>query len=431
MLRKLHLKLTFLCAGITISIMILMSFLYLYVAEKNLHSTSFTAFQTDMDTLISHLEEQSIIRYSYLNKLQVGGEYHLHLWDNGTPLLFNEQETDITITPLFETARNYYQEHFKEDSAPSPYVSVHQEFTLSSKGNGKTDYYACVGYVNNENGIVEICVLKSLRPLQSQINKQRLSFLCLILLSAILLFLFSSFFTWKLLQPIAVKQKQQLEFIAAASHELRTPLSVLLSALSACKKAPTIEQHHFFEIMEEEGQSMSRLISDLLTLAQADEQRFSMNFTECSADTLLLNLYEAYESKAKSLGYILKIELPDMPLPTVCWDMERIRQVICILIENALAYTPKGSQITLNIKQKDRYIHLCVYDNGPGIPMEHREKIFQRFYREDSARSSNGHFGLGLSIAKELVTSHKGNIHVSDTPNGGAMFVVSLPTNPF
>ena len=175
---------------------------------------------------------------------------------------------------------------------------------------------------------------------------------------------------------------------------------------------------------------MSRLISDLLTLAQADEQRFSMNFTDCAPDTLLLNLYEAYEAKAASLGYLLKIELPDTPLPTVQWDKDRIRQVLSILIENAFAYTPKGSQITLSLFRKDRLIRLCVSDNGPGIPAEHREQIFQRFYREDPARSKNGHFGLGLSIARELVSAHKGTIRVTEADGGGAKFIVSLPAVP-
>lgn len=429
MLRKLHLKLTFLCAGITIFIVILMSFLYLYIAEKNLRDTSFTAFQTDMDTLVSHLEEQSVISYSYLNKLEAGGKYNIRLWDNGTPLLFNGRETEEALSALFETARTYYREHFSQTSSLTPYVSVHQEFPLSGSLR-KTDYYACVSYVFRESGALEVCVLKSLSPLHSQILRQRLSFLGLILFSSILLFLFSYFFTRKLLQPVALKQKQQLEFVAAASHELRTPLSVLLSAVSACKMASPQEQQGFFKIMEEEGASMSRLISDLLTLAQADEQRFSMNFTDCAPDTLLLNLYEAYEAKAAALGYLLKIELPDTPLPTVQWDKDRIRQVLSILIENAFAYTPKGSQITLSLFRKDRLIRLCVSDNGPGIPAEHREQIFQRFYREDPARSKNGHFGLGLSIARELVSAHKGTIRVTEADGGGAKFIVSLPVVP-
>lgn len=306
--------------------------------------------------------------------------------------------------------------------------------------NREMDYYACVGsiyrgnsydYYDSSDNILEVCVLKSLAPLQSQIQKQRLSFLCLILLSSAVLFLFSYFFTKKLLKPVAEKQQQQTQFVSAASHELRAPLAVMLSAASACKKASSEEQASFFKIIEEEGEGISRLISDLLTLAEADEHRFSMHPAFCEPDTLLLNVYEAYETRASKLGFSLKIQLPDTSLPTVYWDPERIRQILAIFLENAFAYTPKGSKITLSVQLKDKYIQLSVMDNGPGIPREKKEMIFDRFYRSDPARSKNGHFGLGLSIAKELVSAHKGTIYITDTPGSGATFTVTLPIAPF
>lgn len=174
---------------------------------------------------------------------------------------------------------------------------------------------------------------------------------------------------------------------------------------------------------------MSRLISDMLTLAEADEQHFPMFFSPCEPDTLLLNVYESYTSRASHLGYHLKIKLPDTPLPTVNWDESRIRQVLSILIENAFSYTPNGSTITLSVLQKDKNIRLLVQDNGPGIPDDRKDSVFERFYRADPARSKNGHFGLGLSIAYELITAHKGTIRVTDAAGGGALFTITLPGN--
>ena len=428
-LRKLHIKLTFLCAGITIFIMCLMSCIYLYIAEKNLRQNSFLSFETDMDTLVSHIEEQSVISYEYLSKLESGGKYTIHLWDNGTPLQFNQRAEESSLAPLFDTTRDYYDTHFSSGASLNPYTSVHRTFALSSSGKRQADYYACVASVFRENGTLQVCVLKSLAPLQAQIRTQRLSFLALILLSSVALFLFSYYFTRKLLQPVAQKQKQQLEFVSAASHELRTPLAVLLSAASACRSASPQEQETFFHIIEEEGADMSRLISDMLTLAEADEQHFPMFFSPCEPDTLLLNVYESYTSRASHLGYHLKIKLPDASLPTVNWDESRIRQVLSILIENAFSYTPSGSTITLSVLQKDKNIRLLVQDNGPGIPDDRKNSVFDRFYRADPARSKNGHFGLGLSIAYELITAHKGTIRVTDAAGGGALFTITLPGN--
>lgn len=172
---------------------------------------------------------------------------------------------------------------------------------------------------------------------------------------------------------------------------------------------------------------MSRLISDLLTLAGADSQRLLLCRKDCEMDTLLLNTFEAFEPLAQEKGYALSIFLPDTRLLPVSCDSDRIRQVLSILIHNAFCYTPAGSHISLVLDETPEGLALSVSDNGPGVPDEAKAHIFERFYRADDSRSDSGHFGLGLSIAQEILRAHGGMISVHDTPGGGATFTLTLP----
>lgn len=152
-----------------------------------------------------------------------------------------------------------------------------------------------------------------------------------------------------------------------------------------------------------------------------------MQKEECEADTLLLNFYEAFEPLAKEKGYFLTVFLPDKKIAPVRCDSDRIRQVLSILLHNAFCYTPPGSRIRLSLSETAENLLLSVSDNGPGIPDDAKPHIFERFYRGDAAHSSSSHFGLGLSIADEIMRAHNGRISISDTPGGGAAFTLTLP----
>ena len=140
-----------------------------------------------------------------------------------------------------------------------------------------------------------------------------------------------------------------------------------------------------------------------------------------------MQTWESNESLAsrKNLGW--EIHLPDEEVPACCCDPERIRQVLSILIDNAFSYTPSGGRILLGLKVMGNQLCLSVSDTGPGIPDSEKSAVFERFYRADPSRKNKSHFGLGLSIAKEIVSLHKGQLLVTDTPGGGATFQVLLP----
>ena len=187
---------------------------------------------------------------------------------------------------------------------------------------------------------------------------------------------------------------------------------------------------------------MSSLVGDLLTLSQSDSRLFSVSPKPTELDTLLMNVFEAFQPLAKEKSIALSISLPKGALPLCQADPDRIsqvlsvlrrvaeRMVLSILLHNALSYTPKHGKIELFLSyEKERFL-LSVRDNGIGISDQDKGKIFDRFFRAEKARSTKGHFGLGLSIAYEIVKSHQGSIRVCDAPGGGSIFTVILPAKP-
>lgn len=437
MLHKVHLQLTLLCASIAALIISLMSLSYLYISEKTLKENDFASFQSDMNTLLSSFGSQTVITHKWLSEMEGNGRYIIDIRDNGVEFLWGNREGEDNADRRLASSAgwDYYDSHFSMEQTSSLYSTSHLEFAFSASGQGAPDYYGCAALSQRKNGTLSILILKPLSSLTARIRTQRLTFALLIIAACAVFGLFSWYFTGKLLAPIEQNRQSQIRFVAAASHELRTPLSAILSAASACKKAQPAEQERFFSIISEEGESMSRLITDLLTLAGADSQRFSLCKKECEMDTLLLNTFEAFEPLAQEKGYSLSVFLPDIPprlaagapkYTAVC-DGGRIRQVLSILLHNAFSYTPVGSHISLSLGEASDGLTLSVTDDGPGIPDDAKAHIFERFYRVDKSRSDSGHFGLGLSIAEEIVHAHHGTITVSDAPNGGAVFTVTLP----
>ena len=143
MFRKVHVRLAFLCTGITSFILFVMSCCYLYISEAGLKSRSFTSFQNDMNTLVSNLEQQTIITHEWLTRIEDNGKYLINVVDNGVPFLYNERNTPEQ-KQLFEAAWKFYEHTFAVESVISAYDTWHMEYTFSSTGSKQEDHYACV-----------------------------------------------------------------------------------------------------------------------------------------------------------------------------------------------------------------------------------------------------------------------------------------------
>lgn len=229
------------------------------------------------------------------------------------------------------------------------------------------------------------------------------------------------------LRPAIESRRRQTEFIAAASHELRAPLTVIQANTATIRSMPE-RAAAAVETIASECSRMARLISDMLLLASTDAKNWPVTLAPMEVDTLLLNVYEAYQPVCAKRGFRLELKLPETPLPSIKGDAERLSQVLGILLDNALDYgeTADNKAIELSAYFNKGRLTIDVIDHGIGISDEQKEHIFERFYRGDSARNAKRHFGLGLAIAKELIALHEGELVVLDTSGGGSTFRISL-----
>ena len=434
MFRKVHLYLTALCAGITTAILIVMSLLYLYLSEKELYENQFRSFQNDINTIATSLEQQSVISMEWLSKMEARGGYTFYALDNGIPFLYNRltnlsesSEIRSLLDECLEVYESDYEIGFREEAGADSYNTCHHvEFPFNPSGK-KHEFHISVIELQRGSSSLQLLVLSPLDFLRKQITRQRLRFLLIDIAAVLLLSLFSFFFTGKLLQPVIESRKKQTDFVAAASHELRTPLAVILSAAECCRDADTEKRSRFLDTIRQEGDILTSLVNDMLTLSASDSQRFTCRPAPVELDTLLINTYEAFEPIAAEKKLSLSITLPEEPLPLCTADADRIVQLLSILLHNAVSYTPEGGRIDLALSHKKNRFYLTVSDTGIGIPPDDRKKIFDRFYRAEKSRSAKGHFGLGLSIAAEIVRLHHGTISVADRPGGGSVFTTILP----
>lgn len=432
MLKKIHLKLTLLCTGATGIIFLAMSFLYLYVSERNMMESYLTSFQNDLYHISNTLLDTEVISPRYLSAIEKQGNYMISIEDNGSPLLYGtitDESRKKRLSLLEEAKEQYALTAKKADTvidSDNPYerpaIFVYP-LTLS---DSQTYYFSQMSLAK-EYGSLKISVLADTGALKTAMKRQRLMFLAIGMGFAAVLYLFFYGLTRHLLKPVQENQKKQIEFVASASHELRTPLSVIFSCINLLADSEHSEKLKLLEIMKQEGNTMKRLLEEMLLLAGTDNHTFSLKKTEVELDTLVLNSAEAFEMMAKEKGLTLSAGLPeDVLLPCLC-DGTRIKQVLSILLHNAISYTPAGGSITLKLSYVNPFFEIMVIDTGIGILDADKKRIFERFYRADRSRSRKEHFGLGLSIASEIVKAHKGTIRVTDTPKGGSTFVFTLP----
>ncbi len=424
MYKKLHRRLTLLFTCVSGAILIAMSISYLYMSEREMKENHFLTFSSRVNSLISSLEQQDTLTWEWLVKTSANQDLILALYDNGLPIAYTRKVLSAQDLALTNEAKAYAKNAYPHLESGSFYSAAHQEFSFLSAENDS--YHASILNMRKNQSILTGIVLFPVRSFLLRMQKQRLLFLLLNMAGIFLLLIFSWYFTGKLLTPIVEAREKQTNFVAAASHELRTPIAVIVSAISAAKTADSAKKAHFFRIIEDESIRLSTLADDLLLLNRSDTGRFHLNIAPTELDTLLLNVCESFEPLAKEHEISIKTELPDDAAPLCNCDRERIQQVLGILISNAISYGRPGGHIRLSLSYAKSLFRIMVEDDGVGIADQDKPFIFDRFYRSDKSRSAKNHFGLGLSIAKEITEEHGGKIMVADTPGGGARFFVLL-----
>lgn len=245
----------------------------------------------------------------------------------------------------------------------------------------------------------------------------------------ILVYYGSRFMADRALIPIKESWQRQKDFVADASHELRTPLTVIQTNLELVMGNPdesVASQAQWLENIQSESKQMTKLVNDLLFLARADSEQQNLNLQHFELSTAIDEVLRPLIPMAEARGINLAAKL-DTPT-TVYGDENRIKQVVVIMLDNAIKHTPPDGQVTVQMQVKPDAVEIIVTDTGEGIAPEHHKKIFERFYRVDKARSKQqGGTGLGLAIADWIIRSHNGSITVTSAPGGGTTFCICLP----
>ena len=229
-------------------------------------------------------------------------------------------------------------------------------------------------------------------------------------------------------------EERRKEFVANVSHELRTPLTNVRSYAETLRSAegdiPQEMENSFLDIIISETDRMTHIVQDLLTLSRLDAGNTEMRFAPFSFRESVANVCRANAMEARRHSHTLICTLAEN-MPEISGDRQRLEQVVTNILGNAIKYTPDGGHIAVTGGGSGRSVWVEVTDDGIGIPEKDRDRIFDRFYRVDKARSrESGGTGLGLSIAKEIVERHHGSLRLVPREGRGTTIRLVLPIDP-
>ena len=435
MIKKLKLHLTFvytITSGIILSL-VLISVFWLNHIQLIQHTKE--NFLSEMDTLSYKLQFSNNINVPWVAQEELNHNSIIYIEDNGKSLSLNESyQSKTSRSKLIDIVRT---KALAEGVIMSTYPSAATTsrtsiFTITGDYNEK--YYACVTIIPLSNGWRSLTLIQSY-SFNMQYVRNIIFYILIELIGIFSLYLIGKLFVNRAVYPIEENNKKQIEFIAAASHELRSPLTLIKAELSAFKyDFETITDmqtlidsgNQYFNEINIECNRMSRLINDMLLLASSNWGTWTIREEVFDVDTFLIDSYDSLSTLCNYQNRELQLDLPDHNLGQIKADKERLMQIFSILLNNALSYTPADTPLTLSVNMKKSTLEICFIDHGPGISDKDKQHIFDTYYRCDKSRNSKNHFGLGLSIAKELTLLNLGKLSVIDTVGGGATFVITL-----
>ncbi|MCJ7706223.1 MAG: ATP-binding protein [Anaerolineales bacterium] len=229
------------------------------------------------------------------------------------------------------------------------------------------------------------------------------------------------------LQPAQQAWERQQAFVANASHELRTPLTLMRASAEVARRGlpEGDDRRALLGDILQEVDHMSRLVEDQLLLARLDAGALKFEHSPIAVHDLLADVQRQFGRVAEEHGVQVSL---DSAQSLILGDPTRLRQVVLILLDNALAHTPAGGAIRLQAKPRGHAVELVITDTGSGIAPEHLNRVFERFYRvEGAAEGQGGRSGLGLAIAKALTEAQQGEIRLESKPGQGTRVTLTFP----
>ncbi|WP_137665232.1 sensor histidine kinase [Enterococcus hulanensis] len=341
------------------------------------------------------------------------------LWSKDGEILNKEvlggRFTELENLTLDKKQLNAIQSLSLENSADSAQKLAFHSYTI--RADHEDNGVAYIQFLANTNQIAD-----------SMKNFEMTLILCMVVFWLISIGI--SFYISKMnMRPIMNAWRKQQEFVENASHELRTPLTIIQNSLQQLFTRP---DHTILEESEpiaqalNETRRMNSLTEDLLTLARSDSNQLLLHKEAVEPKIFIKQLAQPFQEIAEMNNKQFVLEnYADQPMMI---DEKRIHQVLVILLDNALKYTEDKEKIILQSEISNDNWLIEVKNNGPSISDEDKRHIFERFYREDRSRSKEtGGYGLGLAIAKQIITQHKGKLTVRDWEPRGVVFQIRLP----
>ena len=426
MLKNLKRKLYFLFAG---SIMFVFTIVILLLARENIKAmqNAELSFLNRQATVLVLLFENSTNYVENLEIYEKKYDYAFRLFTEQNELLYescNIKDTTKTINTFLKKLQHTEITYRNETGANQST----QSGTLTFQSESGKPYYGILCSIYTNNGYINLVIIKEKSGLTTFLPTIIHYFLIWLIVSVAVLFI-SILIVRQAIKPAEKTIQSQKNFIAAVSHELKTPLAVILSTADAIETSPdcTINIKNQAALIETEISRMTRLIHDLLLLSSIDAGNWIFHKSEINVDTLLISLYDKFVNICNQKSIDLQIKMPEECFPSLISDEDRLNQIISILLDNAISYSPEQSVILLDASIQKNYLTISIIDHGIGISKEDKNHIFDRFYRCDKSRTKKEHYGLGLSVANELVSLLAGKIYLSDTPGGGCTFTIAIP----
>ncbi len=280
-------------------------------------------------------------------------------------------------------------------------------------------------YLRMDNGLYEKLAFVDLSMEKAVLRRMVGSYLVIAGLAFLLLLGVSVLLSRRVTRPVEKAWAQQKQFLSDASHELKTPLTVILSnaeLLSGTALDP--RPARWTDNIRTEAEQMKHLVEQMLTLARSDNGVRSTVLGEVSLSETAMDCALAFEPVAFEAGKPLEEEIQEGI--AVLGDREKLRQLISILLDNAIKYGAAGGTITLRLSRSERQARLTVENPGEPIPPEKLKRLFERFYRADASRGEQSGFGLGLSIGQSIAQEHGGSLK-AESDQRSTRFTFSLP----
>ncbi|MBP2633285.1 MAG: integral rane sensor signal transduction histidine kinase [Firmicutes bacterium] len=416
MFQKIRRRLTYIYAGIMAVFFILLVF--------GTHKSMLWSITSEQEReVLLYLEEEAhehLILFQ--NKKVLGddendgsGRMYYYVYDNKANLLDAERANGDIEKAIIEKIENW---------------DVKKDEVITLESNDYKLMMASMPIVLNGEKVGTIYVGRDVTAIYRGQQKSTIILALFSMIALILATIAGYLMAGRAIVPIKTAYEKQRQFTADASHELRTPLSVVMSSIDVLQNdssqtSPFIKQ--VIEDMKDETKRMAKLVADLLAIARNDSYGISIIKQKFDVIEIIEQVIRNMKPLAESKN--VKLYFAKQPMLEIYADMERIKQLLVILVDNAIKYTPENGVVTIKAgySSDGKKIKLMITDTGIGIPKEDQLHIFDRFYRVDKARSrESGGAGLGLSIAKGIVGLHGGEISIESNVGNGSNFIVVL-----